>query len=75
MKNYNVFIMALAFMLVFTGFNTMSGIQTLIFKSATTEGSGGFVKGFEVIETFSSSSSLYWSCLMIQIPSHFFCPG
>ena len=50
-KNYNVFIMALAFMLVFTGFNTMSGIQTLIFKSATTEGSGGFVKGFEVIET------------------------
>merc|ERR1719319_74061 len=33
-------------MFVFTGFNTMSGIQTLIFNSATTEGSGGFIEGF-----------------------------
>ena len=27
-------------------FNTMSGIQTLIFKSATTPGSGGYIEGF-----------------------------
>ena len=26
-KNYNIFVLGLAFMLVFTGFNTMSGIQ------------------------------------------------
>merc|ERR1719422_318302 len=34
-------------MFVFTGFNTMSGIQTLIFNSATKEHSGGFVPGFQ----------------------------
>ena len=45
-KNYNIAVMSIAFMLVFTGFNTMSGIQTLIFKSATTPGSGGFIHGF-----------------------------
>lgn len=45
-KNYNIAIMSIAFMMVFTGFNTMSGIQTLIFKSATTPGSGGYIEGF-----------------------------
>ena len=44
----NVFLLGLAFMFVFTGFNTMSGIQTLIFNSATHEDSGGFVPGFQV---------------------------
>merc|ERR1719397_2278561 len=34
-------------MFVFTGFNTMSGIQTLIFNSATNPDSGGFVPGFQ----------------------------
>merc|ERR1719341_548316 len=34
-------------MFVFTGFNTMSGIQTLIFNSATNKDSGGFVPGFQ----------------------------
>ena len=28
-KNYNVIVMSFAFMLVFTGFNTMSGIQVM----------------------------------------------
>eukprot|EP00092_Neocalanus_flemingeri_P109049 GFUD01140093.1.p1 GENE.GFUD01140093.1~~GFUD01140093.1.p1 ORF type:complete len:109 (+),score=24.99 GFUD01140093.1:139-465(+) len=46
-KNYNIFILGFAFMLVFTGFNTMSGIQAMIFKSATTPGSGGYVEGFK----------------------------
>lgn len=46
-KKINIFLVGLAFMFVFTGFNTMVGIQTLIFNSATTEGSGGFIPGFE----------------------------
>merc|ERR1719430_1355206 len=45
-KKLNVFLLGLAFMLVFTGFNTMVGIQTMIFNSATTPGSGGYVEGF-----------------------------
>ena len=47
-KKLNVFLLGLAFMFVFTGFNTMSGIQTLIFNSATNPDSGGFVPGFQV---------------------------
>jgi len=46
-KKLNVFLLGLAFMFVFTGFNTMSGIQTLIFNSATNPDSGGFVPGFQ----------------------------
>jgi len=45
-KNYNILVMSIAFMMVFTGFNTMSGIQTMIFKSATTPNSGGYIDGF-----------------------------
>lgn len=48
-KQLNVFLLGLAFMLVFTGYITMSGIQTLIFSSASTPGSGGYVPGFQVI--------------------------
>ena len=47
-KQLNVFLLGLAFMLVFTGYITMSGIQTLIFSSASTPGSGGYVPGFQV---------------------------
>jgi len=57
-KNYNIFILGLAFMMVFTGFNTMSGIQAMIFKSATTEGSGGYVEGFKG-DGFISSAVIY----------------
>ena len=62
-KNYNVLLLSIAFMLIFTGFNTMAGVQvyqsslnykdcytsilqTLVFRSATTPGSGGYVDGF-----------------------------
>lgn len=57
-KNYNIFILGFAFMLVFTGFNTMSGIQAMIFKSATTPGSGGYVEGFKG-DGFISSAVIY----------------
>jgi len=57
-KNYNIFILGLAFMFVFTGFNTMSGIQAMIFKSATTKGSGGYVDGFKG-DGFISSAVIY----------------
>lgn len=40
-KKYNVFMLGLSFCLVLTGFNTMGGIQTLIFNSkADFEGNG-----------------------------------
>ena len=29
LKNYNIAILSISFMLVFTGFNTMSGIQVI----------------------------------------------
>merc|ERR1712244_128718 len=45
-KNVNIALLSISFMMVFTGFNTMSGIQALIFKSATTPDSGGYVDGF-----------------------------
>jgi len=57
-KNYNIFVLGLAFMLVFTGFNTMSGIQAMIFKSATTPNSGGYVDGFKG-DGFISSAVIY----------------
>ena len=65
-KKLNVFLLGLAFMFVFTGFNTMSGIQTLIFNSATNQDSGGFVPGFQVgaRETFFRKG--WW----FQTPNH-----
>merc|ERR1711936_310537 len=45
-------------MFVFTGFNTMSGIQTLIFNSATNKNSGGFVPGFSG-NGFIASAAIY----------------
>lgn len=57
-KNFNIFILGLAFMLVFTGFNTMSGIQAMIFNSATNKKSGGYVEGFTG-NGFTSSAIIY----------------
>jgi len=57
-KNFNIFFLGLAFMLVFTGFNTMSGIQAMIFKSAITPGSGGYVEDFTG-DGFISSAVIY----------------
>jgi len=57
-KNYNVIVMSFAFMLVFTGFNTMSGIQTMIFNSATTPNSGGYIEGFNG-DGFTAAAVIY----------------
>jgi len=46
-KLVNVLLLGLAFMLIFTGYITMAGIQTIIFASASTPGSGGYVPGFK----------------------------
>ena len=32
-KNFNIAILSIAFMMVFTGFNTMSGIQVSLLRS------------------------------------------
>ena len=77
----NVLLLGLAFMLIFTGYITMAGIQvslpwlyrclssgndiiftsltiltlqTIIFASASTPGSGGYVPGFKVLACSSS---------------------
>ena len=46
LKRYNVLLLGTCFCLVFTGFNTMGGIQTLIFSSATNPNSTAYVEGF-----------------------------
>ena len=40
----NIFILSTAFLVIFTGFNTLSDIQTLIFDSARTPDSSGYVQ-------------------------------
>lgn len=45
-KNANVFLLGLAFMLVFTAFQTMGNVEKTILDSAKTNGSGGYVPGF-----------------------------
>ena len=45
-KSFNILLLSSAFMMIFTGSNTMTGVLTLVFKSATTPGSGGYVEGF-----------------------------
>ena len=42
-KQFNVVMLGLSFMLLFTGFMTMAGIQTLVFNSAKNPDSGGKV--------------------------------
>jgi len=58
-KQFNVFMLGLCFMMVFTGFNTMGGIQTLIFDSAKDKNSGGYVEGF--------TGEGYWSLATIYM--------
>jgi len=43
---YNVVLLGLGFCFTFAGFNTMGGIQTLVFDSAKNPDSGGFVEGY-----------------------------
>jgi len=57
-KLYNVLLLGITYMLVFTGFNTMQSIQAMIFKSATTPGSGGYVDGFKG-DGFTSAAVIY----------------
>lgn len=45
-KNVNVGLVGLAFMLVFTAFNTLGNVQTTILKSAADPASPGYVPGF-----------------------------
>ncbi len=45
-KNLNVFLLGLAFMLVFAAFQTMGNVQTTILKSAANKNSTGYVDGF-----------------------------
>lgn len=45
-KNLNVFLLGLAFMLVFTAFQTMGNVQTVILDSAKNKSSDGYVEGF-----------------------------
>jgi len=77
LKNYNMAILSISFMLVFTGFNTMSGIQAMIFKSATNPDSGGYVDGFNgngftcsaiIYAVFSVASWLAPSAVAIKGP-------
>ena len=45
-KLFNVIVLGLVFLLVFSGFNTLAGIQHLILNSAKDQESGGYVEGF-----------------------------
>ena len=45
-KNLNVGLLGLAFMLVFTAFQTMGNVQTVILQSAQNKTSSGYVEGF-----------------------------
>ena len=45
-KNWNIFVLSLAFMLVFTGFGTLGYIQNVILDSAKNKASDGYVDGF-----------------------------
>ena len=45
-KNWNVFVLSLGFMLVFTGFDTLGFVQNVILDSAKNNTSDGYVDGF-----------------------------
>ena len=45
-KNLNIFVLGLAFMLVFTAFNTIQIVQTVILDSAKNNASSGYIDGF-----------------------------
>ena len=46
-RNINVFLLGLAFMLMFTAFQTMGNVQTTILNSARNNQSAGYVDGFD----------------------------
>ena len=46
-RNINVFLLGLAFMLMFTAFQTMGNVQTTILNSARNNQSAGYVEGFD----------------------------
>ena len=46
-RNINVFLLGLAFMLMFTAFQTMGNVQTTILNSARNNQSEGYVEGFD----------------------------
>ena len=46
LKMFNVLMLGTCFCLIFTGFNTIGGIQTLIFQSAQNATGAGYVEGF-----------------------------
>jgi hypothetical protein len=45
-KRLNVVLLGLSFCLIFTGFGTTAGLQTIIFNSASNPASQGYVPGF-----------------------------
>ena len=44
--NLNVFLLGLAFLFLFTAFQTMGNIQQVIITNAKNESSSGYVEGF-----------------------------
>lgn len=53
-KLLNVGLLGLAFMLVFTAFQTLGNVQPIILDSARNESSGGYVDGLFIFENFNS---------------------
>ena len=52
-KLINVGLLGLAFMLVFTAFQTLGNVQPIILDSARNESSGGYVDGLFIYEKFN----------------------
>ena len=52
-KLLNVGLLGLAFMLVFTAFQTLGNVQPIILDSARNESSGGYVDGLFIFENFN----------------------
>jgi hypothetical protein len=46
-RRLNVVLLGLCFCLIFTGFGTTAGLQTIIFSSASNPTSQGYVEGFQ----------------------------
>lgn len=59
-KMLNVILLGLAFMLVFTAWQTMGNVQTTILNSARKKGSPGYVEGFDA-DGFTSLAIIYAS--------------
>ena len=59
-KMLNIILLGLAFMLVFTAWQTMGNVQTTILNSARKKGSPGYVDGFDA-DGFTSLAIIYAS--------------